>query len=68
MIDYRVHGKWRGGVNPLNSEIFQFFCLDLQQTRGYLCNITLTGTNSAPKIESYAWMCVYLIRVYGQVP
>ena len=47
---------------------FFSFCLDLQQTRGYLCYITLTGTNSVPKINSYAWMCVYQIRVYSQVP
>ena len=44
------------------------FCLDLKQTRGYLCYITVTGTNSVPKIKSYAWMCVYLTRVYSQVP
>ena len=55
------------GAYSLTLRFFSFL-LDLQQTRGYLCYITLTGTNSVPKINSYAWMCVYLIGVYSQVP
>ena len=54
-----------GSVLTLSTLRFFSFCLDLQQTRSY---ITLTGTNSVSKIKSYAWRCVYLTRVYGQVP
>ena len=38
---------------------FSVFCLDLQQTRGYLCYITLTGTNSVPKLI-HMHGCVYI--------